>query len=649
VSLEVFQFGEYKLDCGRFELLREGRSLRLERKPMELLILLASRRGELVSREEIAERLWGREVFVDSEHGINTAIRKVRYALRDQPERPRFIQTVTGKGYRFAGVIEAVEEEVFLPEARNGSHPEARAAVSDAEVTTELEPQSLPHADETRGTGKRRFSAWLGVAGVAAVVAAVILIARALEARNHSEDGAALAQIHSVAVLPLENRSGDPAQDYFASGMTDELTSMLARDSTLRVIAGTREVQSKEGQKPLREIARELGVDGIVRGSVERSGGKVRMALELVPETAQGPSDGRVWTASYDRDADDVVSLPGDAAMAIAEKTDSAVAVRKPLQHVNPAAHDAYLHGRYLWIAGRNEEAEQYFSRAVALQPDYALAWTGVADYYGQGMVLGQMDPREANQPFLSAAEKAVELDGSLAQAHNTLCAALFFTRWDLEGANRECLRAIELDPEFAEAYHLRAKVLIALNRDQEAIASQKKAMELDPFARSWGLAYIYLLARQYDAGITEGQQRLESDPHNRWTLHILSMLYRCKGMYAESAKALEQGLIADGDDVDATSVRHAFERGGYRAVILWGLANLKKRAQTHYVAPSEMALQYAQLGDREKTLSLLEEAYRQHSPMLLESLQTDPAYDFLHKDPRYRALVQKIGLPPAY
>lgn len=642
----VFHFGEYRLNCSQFELLRKGRSVRLERKPMELLILLASKRGELVSREEITEHLWGREVFVDAERGINTAVRKVRYVLRDDPERPRFIQTVMGKGYRFSGAIEEAAQEVPPPDLREGNYPETETSKNTADVPAIREQAGLANRDKARDAGGRGFSARLAATGMALVLAAVILLVGVRESSSHSANRAALVQVHSLAVLPLKNNSGDPAQDYFADGMTDELTTMLAKHSTLRIVPESSAMQYRGADKPTREIAQELRADGVLVGSVNRSGGKVHMTLRLIQENLQRPSDKPVWSESYVRNVTDAVLLPGEVAMAIAGKTNSVVAGPAPERYVNPEAHDAYLHGRYLWVAGRNNDAGQYFLKAAALQPDYALAWSGVADYYGLGLVTGVMDPREVRKPFESAAEKGVELNPTLAQTHLSLCAALFFSRWDMSGADQECQRAIDLDPKFAEAYHLRAKVLIALNRDQEAIASQKKAMELDPFARPWALAYIYMLARQYDAAITEANQRMESSPHNAGILLVLSAAYRCNRMYAEGLKAREESLAARDDKADAESIQREFQRSGRLGVVRWDLGSLQRAAQMHYVSPMDMALDYAQLGDRERTLSLLEEAYRQHSPMLLTHLQSDSAYDFLHGSARYRALIEKIGLP---
>jgi tetratricopeptide (TPR) repeat protein len=265
------------------------------------------------------------------------------------------------------------------------------------------------------------------------------------------------------------------------------------------------------------------------------------------------------------------------------------------------------------------------------------------------GLITGAMDPRLARTPFEAAAQKAVDLDDTLPQAHTTLCAAMFISQWDLVRADRECVRAIDLDPRFADTYHLRAKVLSVLKRPGEAIASEKKAMELDPFVRPWAMAYIYWVNRQYDAALVEDRQRLESNPHDPSTLGILADIYRCKGMTAEAAKAWEDSLIAGGNQADAASIRRAFAHGGYRAVLLWNLADLKKQALKHYVSPVYLALQYAQLGMRDETLSLLEEAYQQHSPQLVEDLQEDPAYDFLHSDERYRSIIRRAGFPPAF
>lgn len=625
---EILRFGLFELDVKAGQLRKSGMRIRLAQQPVQLLAMLVERPGEVVTREELRQGLWPQDVFVDFDHGLNKCVQKLRDALGDLADSPRYIETIPRVGYRFIAPVGSsarpATQERDGPAAQNGSYPAKQAGTAEAF-----------HGKP----GRKWLWLWLALTGcvILLAVGTVWLVDRGQQRLN--------APIHSLAVLPLDNLSGDRGQDYFADGMTDELTTMLARDSTLRIVSRTSAMQYKGVHRPLREIAAALGVDGIVEGSVERSGDKVHMTLQLI----QGPSDTHVWAESYDRDANDLVSLPDDAAMEIAKRTNSTAANHARVRYVSPEAHDAYLHGRYLWYAWSNEEAEKYFQKAVELQPDYAAAWTGIADYYGAGMVEGRLDPREAGPAQEAAAEKAVALDDSLPQAHLSLCGAIEFVDWDWARADRECQRAIELDPEFAEAYHFRAKILSTTNRHDEAIAAQKKASELDPFARPWALAYIYLLARRYDAALVEVRQHLEANRHDAAMLFMLAGIYRCKGMKAEAAKAWEDGLDASGNAADAASIRRAFARGGYRAVLLWNLANMKKQSEKHYVSPVDMALQYAQLGDREETLSELEEGYRQHSPKLLEDVQDDPAFDFLHSDARYRALIKKTGMPPEY
>jgi TolB-like protein/DNA-binding winged helix-turn-helix (wHTH) protein/Tfp pilus assembly protein PilF len=631
----VYEFGDFRLDCGRFELRRNGRSVRLERKPMELLILLAGRDGQLVTRIEIARHLWESEVFVDTEHGINTAIRKIRQVLADDPEQPRFVQTVTGMGYRFIAPLVRWEPE---PEAVPGTAQGSEGEGGDSSVP-------VPTVAVVPIAARGRWVIWIGVGVVAALVILIVTVAVGHEARGNRllhRGGAPV--MNSLAVLPLDNLSGDAGQDYYADGMTDELTTMLVKDSTLRVTSRTSVMQFKGVHRPLREIAHELGVDGILEGSIARSGNHVHMTIQLI----QAPTDTHVWAESYDRDVSDAVSLPREAAETIAKRVNRVAAQPAVLRNVSPAAHDAYLHGRYLWFAGNNEKAGEYFRKATELQPDYAQGWSGLSTYYGAGAIDGDLNPADSLAQQASTALKAVQLDGSLPEAHLAMCAAIFEGQWDWARADAECKRAIELDPEYAEAYHFRAKILAALNRHQEAIDVQKKATELDPFARTWALAYSYQLARQYDAALADARQHLESTPNDAGLHWILYETYRCKGMDKEASEELEAMLSLVGEKAAAESVLQAYRRGGYRAVVLEQIGELKGRAKDHYVSPVELAVLYAQLGRREEALSFLEEGYRQHSPLLLW-VQDDPAFDFLHGEGRYRAVIKGVGLSVAY
>ncbi len=347
MAVAVYQFGDFRLDCGRFELLRNGHTIPLERKPMELLILLLVRKEQLVTRAEIAAHLWSSEVFVNTEHGINTAIRKIRTVLRDDPEKPVFVQTITGKGYRFIAPIAAV----------NG------AAAGSELVELAAESAGASHRAEAETSSRSpRWKLWFAL-GAGLCVAALILAAAL---GPHAWIDGLLRRttrpaITSLAVLPLDNLSGDPNQEYFADGMTDELITVLARDSTLRIISRTSVMQYKGARKPLPEIARALHVDGILEGSVSRTNGQVHMTLQLI----RADADTHLWADSYDRDPSQVAALPGEAAHEIANYLHSSVASTTTARYVNPEAHDAYLRGRYLWFRGQNEDAGNNFRKAV--------------------------------------------------------------------------------------------------------------------------------------------------------------------------------------------------------------------------------------------------------------------------------------------
>jgi TolB-like protein/DNA-binding winged helix-turn-helix (wHTH) protein len=622
VTAGTFEFGEFELDCERFELRRNGIPLRLERQPLELLILLASSDGRLVARSEIAQLLWPSEVFVDTEHGINTAVRKIRHALREDPESPRFLQTVTGKGYRFIGVTQKPEP---IPLTGEPSQPEPP-------ITQPVAPTHTP--------------AWPHRLWIAVSISAVILILTGLaDFGAHSVRGHTRRQpITSIAVLPLDNLSGDPSQNYLADGMTDELTTMLAKDSSLRIISRTSVMQYKGAHRPLPEIARQLGVDGILEGSLARTGDNLHMTVQLI----YAPTDTHLWAESYDRGSNDTVNIPQDAARSIAALTHStATSTATRPRYINPAAHDAYLRGNFLWYSGNNPASGKYFLQATQLQPDYALAWAGLSSYYGAGAMDSYLDPSAALPLSVAAAQKAVELDPLLPEAHVAFAAAKYWiTDWNLDAALNEANRAIQLDPKHSLAFHLRSKLLIQQNRYQEGIEMERRSIEIDPFANSWGMANALLMARHFDDAITDAKQRVEAhpDPILWW---ILSAAYRAKHMDKESEQAGEKALVLSNNPT-VESIRRAFKRGGHKAVLHWYIDKYKAESQKGYVSPYRFASLYAQLGDQPQALAYLDECLRQHAPPILD-IQNDTAFDSLHANPHYRAIVQTIGFPPAY
>jgi TolB-like protein/DNA-binding winged helix-turn-helix (wHTH) protein len=408
----TYKFGDFDLDPSRFELRRDGLALKIERIPMELLILLVQKDGQLVSRQEIIERLWGKDVFVDTEHGINTAIRKIRSALREDVERPRFIQTVSGKGYR------------FVRETRNANGNEDGASAKHlSPPPTLLSPQNgeVNPVKAIEHSGLKWL--WLAIGFFALGVTLWAFNLAGLRGRvfARSQTG----PIHSIAVLPLTNLSGDPSQDYFADGMTDELITALAQNRSLRVVSRTSAMQYKGVNKPLPDIAHALGVDGILEGSVARSGGRVHINLQLI----YAPTDTHFWAESYDRDASAALSLPDELSQTIATQARTAPPAIRSARYVSQEAHDAYLQGRFYWFMQDYDRGKPYFEKAIKLQPDYAAAWSGLGDTYAADGVNGEVLPSQAFAEAETDVRKALALDDSLPEAHNALAAIYLFNK----------------------------------------------------------------------------------------------------------------------------------------------------------------------------------------------------------------------------
>jgi TolB-like protein/DNA-binding winged helix-turn-helix (wHTH) protein len=645
-----YRFAEFQLDCASFELRRQGRAhkserISLERIPMQLLILLLERQGTVVTRQEIVDRLWGKNVFVDTEHGINTAIRKVRHALKDDPDHPRFVQTVMGKGYRFvaesnghpsgSAPCEVPPPEAPQPMERRTHRPPALSVAEGS--SAEVSPRSL-NAIET--IAPRSVSTKIKI--IFAVVLCLVAATLIFLFRDRIFRTSQAAQIHSIAVLPLANLSGDPSQDYFADGMTDELITALAKNHSLRVVSRTSAMQYKGVNRPVRDIAHELGVDGILEGSVERSANRVHMTVQLI----YAPTDSHIWAESYNRDETQALSLPEELSQIVAKEVKAATSPSTPTRYISPEAHDAYLHGRYFWFTFDTARTLPYFEKAIQIQPDYAAAWAGLSDTYG-AQALGEVPPGEAVAKAGDAARRAVGLDDSLAEGHLSL-GGWYRLSWDLLHADAELRRAIELNPNYAESHYLRHYILLALNRPDEALQEEKRAVELDPFARSWGLAKCYIQMRRFDAAIGELRMQSVARPDDSHVHAFLALAYGLKGMAKESQQEFEKKFQLDHNPEGAAAARRIYAKGGQKAVAQW-LANVAKgRSHEGYISPVDIALTVAGTRDKEETLKYLEAAYREHSPSLI-GIQNEPVLDFLHDDPRYRALVTKLGLPPSY
>jgi len=624
------KFAEFELDRGRYELRRGDSVLKLEKIPMELLILLVESNGQLVTRDEMVEKIWGKDVFVDTEHGINTAIRKIRAALSEDADKPRYIQTVQGKGYRFGADVSDGRPTVTL--SVEESQPDG--------MTSPVRSASVPIA----AAESHRLWWPVAIAAIILCLAAGIAVVRnegGIRDRLSRKNGP--PQIHSIAVLPLANLSGDPSEDYYADGMTDEIITALAQNRALRVVSRTSAMQYKGVKKPLREIAQALGVDGILEGSLVRNADHVHMNLQLI----YAPTDTHIWAKSYNRDRNGAMSLPEELSDTIASEAKVASRPARQLQYVNPEAHDAYLRGRYLWVAGNYGESRKYFEKAIQLQPGYAPGWSGLSDSIlasgaGTAPARGLVDKAEA------AAGKAIELDDNFAGGHHAMAGVYLFGKWDWDRADAESRRSLELDPNFSEAHHLHSYILFAMNRVPEALQEQKRATEIDPFERPWALGRAYYRVRQYDAALEEFRMRAQAGSAALWVHSFLSKVYGFKGMEEESVQEMEENARIHFGEKAAAEIHRAYERGGRRAVLLLRLEDLKTRSRKDYVSPFDLAEAYADLGMKDEALRELGDAYRERS-MELVFLQQEPNFDFLHSDQRYQGLVKKIGLVPAY
>jgi len=627
-------FGPYAVDLRSGELRKYGLRVKMGEQPFQILLMLLASPGELVTREELRTKLWADDTFVDFDHGLNSAVQRLRDCLSDTAEKPLWVETIPRRGYRFVGQVEWL----------NGTPPGSLGAETATPTGAMASSGNGKVASVAVATPpKRGWTQRFGGAAIAIPVAAAILLAWPLiKLGSHWKEPSAAepVSIRSIAVLPLENLSGDPAQDYFADGMTDELITTLAKNRELRITSRTSAMRYRGARKPIREIAAELGVDGVVVGSVARSGDKVRVNAQLI----QASNDSHVWSESYERDLGDVLLLQEELATAIAEKVrvaalPSATPPAGSAATSNPDAHDAYLRGRYYWFKGYYPRSLRLFQQAIDLDPTYAAAYAGLADSY-----LGIGD-KEGILKGEAAARKALEIDDSSPDAHLSLAGAKLFFHWDWPGAETEARRAIELNPSLAEAHHLYSYALSVENRVPEALEQEKIAQQLDPLSRPWGLGRAFLRQRRFDEAIREFRSQIEVNPDIDSLHELLARAYYFKGMLNESIAEDKQSRIIDRDFEGAAEVERIWKTRGPQAAFQWRLDRLKKLAGTRNISPVKLAELSAAAGHPDEAIHYLQLALDQRDTDLIW-LKQDPYYDPLHSDPRFQAVVKKVGLP---
>src|SRR5271170_4793467 len=644
----VVRFGTYEVCFQSGEVRRAGVRIRIQQQPLKLLEVLLEHPGEAVSREELRSRVWPNESFGDLDQAVNIAIAKLRSALGDSAENPRYIETLPKHGYRFIADVSFVDADGRLrrpestgPEPGHQLHGNGLAAPVVTEPVHPVQDAGLAAPRERRLRPTRHV--FMALAIVMSLAILTILLVRS---RSRAP------AIRSLAVLPLDNLSGDAAQNYFADGMTDELITDLAQISALRVISRTSVMVYKGARKPLPQIARELNVDAVVEGTVLRSGDQVRITAQLI----EASTDKHLWSQSYEGELRDTLGLQKRVASAIADQirinlTPREEAALKSVKVVNPEAYESYLKGRYFWnkrTADGLKVALAYFKQAIEEDPKYAQAYSGLADTYA---LLGDwqyavMTPKEAFPQAKAAAIKALELDSTLGEAHNSLAFVLDGFDWDFDSAGKEFQRAIELNPGYATAHHWYAWHVSLLGRYDEAIAEMRKAQNLDPLSLiiNADLAEVLVLAHSYDESIQQSRKTIEMDPNFALAHNQLAQAYLQKHMNDEALAELQKAAQLSGESPTVmANLARAYVASGKRNEAVKLLGDLKKRSNPGYSNASEIAVIYASLGDTDQAMNWLEKGYdeRFNPGVLLR-----PGFDPLRSDPRFQNLVRRIGLP---
>ncbi len=646
------RFGTFEADFGTRELRKGGVRIKLQGQPFEVLAMLLERPGEVVPREELRQRLWSNDTFVDFDAGVNTAINRLREALGDSAENPRFIETVPRRGYRFIAHVEV-----------EGSGVPAASVVASKSASSEVRQTAVPPRAGIQGRRVKVLA--LSLAAVVALLA--VLSLGGVRERLFGHPNA--PHIESLAVVPLVNLSGNPEQDFFADGMTEDLITDLGKIGALRVISRTSVVQYKGTKKPLPEIARELNVDALVEGTVARSGNHLRITASLL----QASPEKHLWADSYESEAGDILTLQGQVAQAIAREiqvklTPKEQALLGSTRSVDPRAHDDYLKGRFFCDKDTREPIEKgvrYFEQAIQEAPSDALGYAGLANCYallssGGDIFVGDLSAADVMPKARDAALQALRLDENLAEAHTSLACVEMILNWNWAGAEREFQRAIELNPSYSPAHVWYAHYLAAMGRFDESVAEAKRALKLDPFSVfTMDLSeWAFYLDRHYELALEKSQRNAELAPEYPWSHYDLGQIYEWTGRKREAieeyTKAQEVfGLSPNRLAELRTVYQQSGEKGYWRKALEFCQEASKLRRK--FVTPSGygncdyvnylyLALFHVRLGEFDAAFQSLETAYTKHEAELIY-LNVDPQWDSVRSDPRFQSLIRRIGL----
>jgi TolB-like protein/DNA-binding winged helix-turn-helix (wHTH) protein/Flp pilus assembly protein TadD len=622
----IVRFGQFEFDLETGELRRRGLVIKLAGQPLQILAILLEQPGQVITREQIQKKLWPADTFVEFEQSLNAAVKRLREALGESADNPRFLETVPRRGYRF---IAPVEKQSHTPKL-----------------------QRLEIAIPEPRRPDRRRAVLLGVGSILGVLSVLLIALNVKSLRSRLQRENPPVRIHSLAVLPLENLSHDPGQEYFADGITAELITDLGKLDGPRVVSRTSIMQYKGTKKPLVEIVRELNVDAIVEGTVLRSDGRIRITAQLVTALPER----HLWAETYERDLHDILALQGEVAQDVAEQVRVKIQqhIHSPRIHeVNPDAYEAYLRGRYYWNKFTEAglwKAIQYFEQAIDKQPDFARAYSGIADsYYRLVYTVGPLAPAEGFPKAKAAAVQALQIDDSIAEAHSSLANIRLYYDWNLPSADREARRATELDSNYAEGHHTYSHCLVAEGRMQEAFVETRRALALDPvdLAINNHLAWNYLFARDYATSAEISRKTLEMDPNFAIGHWYLGLAYEFQGaISAAMAEYKKAAFLSKRRPPHLAGVARAYALEGKRAEALKIVRELENESTRRYVPAYDIAHIYAALGDNDECLHWLEKGFNERSSNMIY-LGLDRRFDALHADQRFQRLIQRIGLPP--
>jgi len=628
-----YQFGSYELDLPAGELRKGGSLLRLKPQPFRVLALLVERAGEVITREELRERIWGADTFVDFERGLNSCMTQIRAVLNDDADSPRFIETLPRRGYRFLAPVERVTK------ARSEA-PTAKTATGNSTGVAVAANPPVPLNSNWR--------VW-GVLVFGLLLLAYLPLPDWFGARRPAAPAAGRVML---AVLPFQNLSGDPQQEFFGDGMTEEMIAVLGglEPQRLGVIARTSAMRYKTTKKNVTEIAGELHVAYVVEGSIRREGDRARITAQLIRASDQS----HLWAQSYERPMRDLIGVQRDVAQQIAralaiELVPSAVAALREKSAVDPAAYDEYLMGRQALNRMNGQgffRAVEHFENAIRLDPQYAAAFAGLADAYNLQPWWGVAPPRVALEKGRAAALKALELDPNLADAHNSLAFVQLYYDWDLRAAERSFRRALELRPGFALAHYWYAGMLSAAGRHDQAIASIRRAQALDPFSElvNSDAGWYYFFARRYDQAIDQCRRTIALQPNFGWTYSCIYEAQVQKGQLAEAVETSRKLLTAQGvlpakiDELLLGPPAEALNR-----VRRFQLARLPVR-KPGYLSYFGIGLVHTALGEPDKAFPAFEQSIRERDSAV-SNLKIDPRLDPLRTDPRFAELLRHAGI----